>query len=372
MAAGRSVPHFLRGMRQLAFRVADQLELCARVGHTEWRRRRLLILGYHGVSLDDEHEWNPRLYVRQETLHARCELLRRDGYTVLPLAEAVQRLYEGTLPPAAVALTFDDGNHDFAVRAVPVLAEFGFPSTSYVTTFYALVQRPVFDVVAAYVAWKGRDRGQCPGHGLVPEGGVLGVATAADRARTASRLRTACRERQLDAEEKDAVAREFAGRLGVDYDAIVEKRLFRLMTPEEVAGLPAFDVDVQLHTHRHRSPTEQAAFLREIRDNRRELQAMMGGGASLTHFCYPNGTALRGYVPWLRDEGVLTATTCHPGLAKRTDDPLLLPRYVDAECLSISAFSAWVSGAATLLTPPARTMGLNPAASLLAPVAAAL
>jgi peptidoglycan/xylan/chitin deacetylase (PgdA/CDA1 family) len=372
MAAGRTVPHFLRGMRQLAFRVADQLELCARVGQSEWRRRRLLILGYHGVSLDDEHEWNPRLYVRQETLHARCDLLRRHGYTVLPLGEAVRRLYDDTLPRAAVALTFDDGNHDFAVRAVPVLAEFGFPSTSYVTTFYSRVQRPVFDPVAAYVAWKGRARGECSGEGLVPDGGALRVASSAERARTALRLRAACRERRLDAEAKDDVAREFAGRLGVDYDDILEKRLFRVMTPQEVAGLHAHGVDVQLHTHRHRSPDDHALFLREIRDNRRELRAMIGADVPLTHFCYPNGTALHGFVPWLREVGVTTATTCHPALATPADDPLLLPRYVDAESLSLSTFSAWVSGAATLLTPRARAVALNPAMALVAQVAADL
>jgi peptidoglycan/xylan/chitin deacetylase (PgdA/CDA1 family) len=366
MAVGTAAPRFLRGVRQLAFRVADQLELCARIGQSEWRRRRLLILGYHGVSIDDEHEWNPRLYLRPETLHARCELLRRDGYAVLPLGEAVRRLYDGTLPPAAVALTFDDGNFDFAARAVPVLAEFGFPSTSYVTTFYSQVERPVFDVTCAYVAWKGRARRSCDGTGLVPDGGPLLVATAAERIETASRLRAACRARRLGVEEKDDVARVLAERLGVDYDAILEKRLFRVMTPAEVARLPEQGVDVQLHTHRHRSPDDRTLFVREIRDNRRALRAMVGADAPLTHFCYPNGTASPAWVSWLREEGVATATTCDPALATTADDPLLLPRYVDAESLSLSTFSAWVSGAAALLTPRRTGLALPPAASAIA------
>ena len=351
MADGGSVPHLLRGARQLAFRVADRLELSAHLGHSEWRRRRLLILGYHGVSLDDEHEWNPKLYLHPDTLRARCELLRRDGYAVLPLDEAVRRLYDGTLPPASVVLTFDDGNHDFAVRALPVLREFGFPSTSYVPTFYSRVAHPVFDVACAYVAWKGRDCGSCAGDGLVPDGGTLRVATAADRVETVARLRASCRARRLAVEEKDAVVRVLAERLGVDYDAILEKRLFRLMTPAEIARLPGQGVDVQLHTHRHRSPDDRGLFVREIRDNRRELRAMIGADAPLTHFCYPNGAASNGLVSWLRDEGVVTATTCRPALATTADDPLLLPRFVDAESLSLPTFSAWVSGAASLLTP---------------------
>ena len=45
-------------------------------------------------------------------------------------------------------------------------------------------------------------------------------------------------------------------------------------TPEQVSEIVRGGIDVQLHTHRHRTPSDAALFKREIEDNRRELQAV--------------------------------------------------------------------------------------------------
>src|SRR5437667_12551951 len=88
---------------------------------SEWRRRRLLILCYHGVALQDEHEWDPGLFMTPAFLRRRFEILRDRRYMVLPLGEAVRNLRRGTLPPRSVVLTFDDGFHNFYPAAVPML-----------------------------------------------------------------------------------------------------------------------------------------------------------------------------------------------------------------------------------------------------------
>ena len=93
-----------------------------------------MILCYHGVSLDDEHEWNPTLYISARTLARRLDALRRLGCTVLSLPEAVDRLYEKSLPKRAVVLTFDDGYYDFKAKALPLLEARGYPATVYVAT----------------------------------------------------------------------------------------------------------------------------------------------------------------------------------------------------------------------------------------------
>jgi len=99
----------LRTMKLSALRLLKNSGAFARVRDSRWRRQRLLILCYHGVSLEDEHEWRSKLYIPPEILRERFETLRQGGYQVLPLGEAVERLYKNDLPPRSVVLTFDDG-----------------------------------------------------------------------------------------------------------------------------------------------------------------------------------------------------------------------------------------------------------------------
>src|SRR5262249_16727983 len=117
-------------------------------GRTRWRSRRLLILCYHGFALDDEHRWNPQLYVPPAHLEKRLVFLKDEGYRVLPLNEAVTRLAMGNLPPKAVVITVDDGTYDFHSVAYPIFQRHQVPVTVYVTSYYVFDPRPVFDVAA--------------------------------------------------------------------------------------------------------------------------------------------------------------------------------------------------------------------------------
>jgi len=140
----------LRILKLATLGAARRVGSFAVIRESEWRRRRLLILCYHGVSLDDEHECSDE-HVSPDHLRRRFEILRDEGCAILPLGEAVERLARDELPRRSVVLTFDDGLYDFKARVCPLLLEFGYPATVYVSTFYCLNPLPVFDVAVDYV-----------------------------------------------------------------------------------------------------------------------------------------------------------------------------------------------------------------------------
>jgi len=141
---------------------------------------------------------------------------------------------------------------------------------------------------------------------------------------------------------------ETATRLGFDYDDLLRRRLLHLMSPDEVAALPRELVDVQLHTHRHRVPADAAAFEREIVENR-TIIANLTSARAATHFCYPSGVTHPSFPERLGRLGVKSATTCFPGLASSTSNPLLLPRFIDTTAASPIEFESWLSGMSALL-----------------------
>jgi len=121
------------------------------------------------------------------------------------------------------------------------------------------------------------------------------------------------------------------------------------MTRDEAAEIARNGIDIELHTHRHRTPNDRALFLREIVDNRERIERIRDGVAR--HFCYPSGVYRPEFLPWLREAGVTTATTCDPGLASRRSDPLLLPRLVDTSFLSPLDVEGWMTGMSGFFMP---------------------
>jgi peptidoglycan/xylan/chitin deacetylase (PgdA/CDA1 family) len=336
-----------RHLKQAALAGLAKSGVSTLVRASHWRGQRLLILCYHGIAQYDEHLWRPGLFMPPSLLDERLAILKRDAYNVLPLGAAIQQLRSGELPARSVAITFDDGGYDFYTQAYPLLRKYGFPVTVYQTSYYSVLQRPIFNLICSYMLWIKR--------GLVLNQGKeigfeapLDLRTEESRQQIIFKLVKRSEQEDLTGQEKDALASRLAAILDIDYDELVRKRIVQLMNSSEVAEMAAQGVDFQLHTHRHRTPKNESLFRKELDDNRKWLEAAVGRPTE--HFCYPAGDYDPQFLPWLRAERVISATTCDTGLATPGSDSLLLPRFVDTTTKTTAEFESWLTGVGDLLS----------------------
>jgi peptidoglycan/xylan/chitin deacetylase (PgdA/CDA1 family) len=325
-------------------RLAEVMGVTRLLSASTWRRRRLLILCYHGVSKYDEHEWSD-LYISPGTFRHRLELLVLFGCNVLSLPEAVIRLGNGTLPVRAVVLTFDDGFHDFSSIAFPIVESFGFAVTLYLTTYYVEFNRPVFDPMCGYLLWKGQKKRQLEWPEVFAS--PVSVSDPESRECASAAIRNFAKAERLSGCEKDLLLSKLAARLDIDYEDFCRKRVMHLVTAAEAKQLAARGVDIQYHTHRHREYRTRERMFAELQDNQRRIVAFTSNEPR--HFCYTGGFYLPQHPGFLKEYGMLTATTCKPGLCSGRTDQMTLPRLVDSTALSDLEFRAWLAGTASLL-----------------------
>ena len=311
-----------------------------RFAQSRWRTERLTILCYHGISMEDEHEWQPAFSMTASTFESRLEMLRSGGYRVLPLDEAIHRLYSRTLAPKSVVITFDDGLHNFYTRAFPLLEKYGFPATVYLTTYYCDRDMPIFPLICLYMLWKcGRNVKPNPSLGLPTP---LKLNSHSGRIQAWEQIKNHVERKQLTGLQKNEITRQLAEHLELDFNRIVCKRLFHVMTPQEVKAISKGGVDIQLHTHHHRMPLDRSLFHKEILENHACIERITGKPAR--HFCYPSGVHGPTFLPWLSELGIASATTCEHALADAAGDPLLLPRFLDSSNVSPIEFEGWLTG----------------------------
>jgi peptidoglycan/xylan/chitin deacetylase (PgdA/CDA1 family) len=317
---------------------------------SRWTQGMLGILCYHGFSFRDEHRFRPQLFQTPESFEKRMRWLKRAGYRTLSLDEAARRLRGKSLGPKEIVITIDDGFYSVAALAAPILKSLDFTATVYVTTYYVLNSHPIFRIALQYLFWKTcKQTVECAD--LVPGGQAHGATKGVAGDRLVREI-TEFGETRLAEPERMSLLRALAQRLDVNFDELIASRRLGLLTPEEITDLARTGFDIQLHTHRHRLPTDHRDAKRELDDNRGVLAPLTG--RPLNHLCYPSGVWSPVLWPVLEAEGVETGTTCDAGLNSFATPPLAWSRFLDFEQVPQIVFEAEVSGFAHLVRPAVR------------------
>jgi peptidoglycan/xylan/chitin deacetylase (PgdA/CDA1 family) len=100
-------------------------------------RQLIPILLYHSIAENVAPDYR-RWAVTPAAFAAQLAYLRQEGYHALTVTELAHCLTTSpaTLPTKPVVITFDDGLADFYTGALPLLQDYGFPATLYITTGY--------------------------------------------------------------------------------------------------------------------------------------------------------------------------------------------------------------------------------------------
>ena len=303
---------------------------------------RLRILCYHGTSFEREHELNPTSFIQPENFRRRMEFLQDWGATILTLDDALLMLRKNDLPDRAVTITIDDGWFGTYAHMLPVLKEFGFPATVYLSTYHIEKQTFLFSLFIKYILMQ-TTSGMLD-LGLLDTGlnGKFRLYQLGHKQEAFTRI-VEHGETVLDPAGREALCFKLAHLCNYDIDQAVERRMFKFMNLEEAAELPGMGFDVQLHTHRHAfSRDNRAEAEKEVRDNMRVLAQI--GVHSCKHFCYPSGEYVTQHADWLGAMGIESAVTTDFGLAAPDSHLFFLKRICVSDAMGDLDFEAAISG----------------------------
>ncbi len=304
-------------------------------------RASLRIICWHGFSTDDECKWAGGIMLTPQSLEKRLQSLTKH-YTVLSLDAAVQALEAGTLASNAAVITLDDGFQGTATLAHPLFKKYNVPYTLYLTTYYTNKDIPIINLVLNYALWKT----SLESVRVDPSGVTYDLCDKKQKSALFDAM-----FQEIDAldtlEEKMAAMKAFLELLRLDAQEVLSRPWLRLLSHEQVRSLHQDGADIQLHTHRHRFPDDDASLVKEVQENAQAIQEITGHVP--THICYPSGAYRNNALSVLEGLGIKSGTTCHFGLNEQGQDPLLLKRFLDSEFDDIIEFEAHLCGVTTIL-----------------------
>ena len=294
--------------------IAAAFRLMAATGADRWSRGfaqgagAILTLHHVRPAAPSGFAPNALLEITPDFLDAALRLIRAEGYDLVSLDEALERLSRPKTGRFFVALTFDDGYRDNVEHAWPVLAKHGAPWTMFVT--------PGFADRTARLWWLELEEAvrALPQIALsLPDGPFrMPSGTDAEKARAFEQLYWRLRK----GPEAILLSTTFdlAGQAGVDAAALVERECLPGETLRALAGAPGVTIGAHTLTHPMLAKHDAERARREIVESKARLEAELR--LPIRHFAFPvgdPGSAGPREFELAREAGFAGAVTTRPG-----------------------------------------------------------
>ncbi len=279
-------------------------------------RGRLTIVMYHRVTdqLDPLSPYTPTA----EVFDFHMQTLA-NGFKVLALSEAIERLKKRSLPRRAACVTFDDGYRDNYTVAAPILKRYRLPATIFVSTGFLDGGLMWNDSVVEAVR-------RAPGSTIDARAIGLGVyASGDDLKRAIATSMLLDQLKYLPFAKRSEKVHEFCALIGVPLPADL------MLSTDQVRAARHANFEIGGHTVNHPILTQiddhQARS--EIVDSKAHLEDILR--EKVTLFAYPNGRPNQDYLArhaaMVKEAGFIAAVSTASGAAKSDSDIFQLPRY---------------------------------------------
>lgn len=280
------------------------------------KRKKLFILIYHRV-LDEPDEMRP-WEVDKDRFSWQMELIAK-YFNVMAFSEAIERMDQGTLPPRAICITFDDGYADNYTNALPILLKNKLSA--------------IFFIASGYL-----------------DGGRMWNDSVIESLRLMQAKRLDLREIGLDLydinspQKKASVALEIIQKIKhlepnlrsqyTNYIVAIENIKLpdnSMLSSQQLIKLHESDMEIGGHTVTHPIMAKLGldAVKQEVYDNKIALEKMLN--TKLRYFAFPNGKPEQDYlieqIQVIKNCGYEAAVSTMPGVSNVQNDRFQLARF---------------------------------------------
>ena len=302
-----------------------------------WRavalRDKAIVLMYHRVLTEDERRHahsHPALIVTRDTFACQMAALKKH-FVVLSAAELAHHLeHRIPFPPAACAITFDDGWRDNYTNALPILAAHGLPSLIFLPMNYIGRQRAFWQEALVQLLLRAAeavraDSGRRPALAArLDRVGLSSVLDLEDREPRSAIMSIVSAQKTQARATLEGLVVDLAADLGLSTDALAATDGF--IDWDQVREMSSRGVTFGGHGMEHflLSQVPLDIVSGEVGGSKAALDARIG--EPVPTFSYPNGYWTPDAAAAVRAAGYRLAFIAQGGPVRCDDDPFTLRR----------------------------------------------